>query len=116
MVVWREKLYLDEQMGDGKKLERLKRLEADRHLLFSSAYGIFLAQNPDNLLEIISFRELAQPGYRKHCFICVGVACCQETAEELVRVILQETIQVRGDTNVREYLYPTEEGGESCCL
>ncbi len=109
MIEWREPLYLDQNMGDGEHLERAKRKAEEGTGSIFPAFGVFLAQNPDNLLEIISLNELLQPGYQARHFRCVGLAANREGAQELVRLILEEVLQETGALRVREFLYPEEE-------
>lgn len=121
MIEWRDILYLDEQMAQEDRISRLQeRLEKRKvggiKQLLHPAYGVFLAQNPANLLEIISFSEFLQPGYGTRTFYCVGVASDHIGAERLVQAILTDTLRERGDLKVREFLYPEDKEGEaSCC-
>ena len=103
MIEWREPLYLDQNMGDGERLERAKRKAEEGTGSIFPAFGVFLAQNPDNLLELL------QPGYQARHFRCVGLAANREGAQELVRLILEEVLQETGALRVREFLYPEEE-------
>ena len=121
MIDWRETLYLDEQMARDDRISELKEMLmqirlGSLKLLVRPAYGVFLAQNPENLLEIISFSEFLQPGYGTRTFHCVGVASNHDNAERLVQAILMDTLRERGDLQVREFLYPIDKEGEaSCC-
>ena len=108
MIKWREPLYLDEKMMDGQKVADVMELMVEKKTslreMLMPVYGVFLAQNPANLLEIISIKEFLQPGYGSREFICVGLAGSRESAEELVRVILEDTLHHTGGLKVREYL------------
>ena len=121
MIEWRETLYLDEQMAEEDRISRLREMMEKRRpgsikQLLHPAYGVFLAQNPANLLEIISFAEFLQPGYNGRTFHCVGAAADRAGAEALVQAILTDTLRERGDLQVREFLYPVDKEGEaSCC-
>ncbi len=109
MIEWREPLYLDQKMGDGKRLAQTRRnLEEGKGAMFP-AFGVFLAQNPHNLLEIISLNEFLQPGYGTRRFCCVGLAASREGAQELVRLLLEDTLRQTGALRVREFLYPKKE-------
>jgi len=101
-------LYLDKKMMDGQKVADVMELVMEKKSslreMLTPVFGVFLAQNPANLLEIISMKEFLQPGYDSREFLCVGLAGSRESAEELVRVILEDTLHHTGGLQVKEFL------------
>lgn len=108
MIEWREPLYLDEKMKNGRRAAEVREQVEEKKGKLFPAFGIFLAQNPANLLEIISLNEFLQPGYDSRMFYCVGLAGDRKGAELLVQAILADTLQDTGGVRVREYLNPKE--------
>ena len=101
-------MYLDKKMMDGQKVADVMELVMEKKSslreMLTPVFGVFLAQNPANLLEIISMKEFLQPGYDSREFLCVGLAGSRESAEELVRVILEDTLHHTGGLQVKEFL------------
>lgn len=107
MIKWRDVLYLDEITGTAGNKEKILAYMAEGRFFPMPVFGIFLAQNEENLLEIISLNEFLQPGYDDtRTFFGVGMAIDRYSAVDMVQKILMEVYQATGDVRVREYLYP----------
>lgn len=67
-------------------------------------YLITLSNNPDNILEMFSAVFLKQPAFRELCPRIVGVAKGKDGAIDLVRQLVEESLQTTGSCQVNEYL------------
>lgn len=103
MIEWKENLYLDERMSKGARREQAVRLAEEKKPALMPAFGIFLAQNPENLFEIISLNEFLQRGYRNRIYRCIGLAADRESAGELVGEMIAEAYRKTGGVPGREY-------------
>ena len=86
-----------------KKLDKLKRRLEKRPLL-SGVTLITLSRNPIDQLEIYEARQLQQSYYKKYPPFVVGLAADRQDAVEVVRLIVQECMDKRGDCALKEYL------------
>lgn len=95
-------LYLGDSIK-GRKLDRImKRLE--KKPIFSSVFLVTLSRNASDQLELYAAKELAKSYYRKNPPYIVGIAGSREEAIELVKQIVEECLQARGDCALKEYL------------
>lgn len=100
-MIWYDKLYVSENIE--KKTEKIKwKIQHNAGLL--QMYVITLPQNQENLLEIISTKELMQKHYPKKNMLVVGIARGYEEAVTVAATIVVETMNELGTTNVKEYL------------
>lgn len=98
---WYRNLYVSESIGS--RVNRIK-WKINHNAGTVSVFVIAFASNPDNLLDIIPAWNLMQKGYPKRQLKIIGLAGGYDEALELVRTIIDETYQCRGDVNVWEYL------------
>jgi hypothetical protein len=107
MLKWYKKLYT----GDNVKKNIRKIIWKVNHgRMQFDIYLVTRASNPENLLEIISAKQLLQKNIRRLCPEIVGVAGGYEEAVELVRQIVEETYHEQGDMDVRRYLCNRQQG------
>ncbi len=100
-MIWYDELYVSENIE--KKIEKIKwKIQHNAGLL--QMYVITLPQNQENLLEIISTKELMQKHYPKRNLVVVGVARGYEEAVTVAASIIVETMNELGTTDVKEYL------------
>lgn len=100
-MIWYDKLYVSENIE--KKTEKIKwKIQHNAGLL--QMYVITLPQNEENLLEIISTKELMQKNYPKKNLVVVGIAKGYEQAVTVAATIIIETMNELGSTNVKKYL------------
>lgn len=100
-VNWYKKLYLGDNV---KKKEKkiIRRVEGGKPV--RNIYLITLASNPANLLDIFRANLLLSRPLAAGCPLIVGIADGYEEAVELVRRLVEETWNSRGDTDVKSYL------------
>ncbi|MCM1111844.1 MAG: hypothetical protein NC399_01175 [Muribaculum sp.] len=101
-LVFYPELYLGEGIKE-KKLDKIKRRLIQKPLL-AGVHLIVLARNPDDQLEILDARQLAQRYYESHALDVVGIAGDYEDALQLVERMTQECLDRRGDCKLKEYL------------
>ena len=87
MIHWYRKLYMDDTVGKNPRrcIRRIKR----RRPWKKNYYAITLADNPDNLFEIMGTRQLF---FRRFCYCdmyVVGLAADRDSAVELLQQILE---------------------------
>ena len=98
---WYKDLYLGNiEPQDAKKI--IKKIKLNKYV--SDIFIISFASNPKNLLDVIPGWELCQKGYPKEQIRIIGLACGKDAAKELVRQIVDETYQITGHTDVKQYL------------
>ncbi|SFR91139.1 hypothetical protein [Anaeromicropila populeti] len=100
MIRWCQKLYLD---FAAEKIEKKLRKRIERGKLNLFVYCITLAQNENNLFEIIRTDELLFHYYRKKDIYIIGLAVSRDSAVELVAEIIDEMYQSTGTFHPREY-------------
>lgn len=101
-LVFISNLYIGEGI-DVRKLDKIKKKLVSKPLL-TNVYLITLAQNPNDQLDILSARLLAQSYYQKLTLQVVGIAGGYEDALKLLERIANECLAERGDCSLREYL------------
>lgn len=101
-LTYHPRLYLGKGIKR-KKLDKLKRRLEKRPLL-SGVILITLSRNPIDQLEIYEARQLQQSYYKKYPPFVVGLAADRQEAVEIVKMIVQECIDKRGDCALKEYL------------
>ena len=100
-MIWYDDLYLSENIE--KKAYKIKwKITHNAGMLHM--YVITLPQNNDNLLEIISTKELMQRYYPKKELVVVGIAKGYEEAVTIAATIIVDTMNALGSTNVKQYL------------
>lgn len=98
-MTWHENLYVSEKASH----ESIRQFGRMRKKFQFPAYMITLPANPDNLLDIMSAREIERNcGYRE--VVVVGIASGKKDAIELVRDIIWDTYNNTGGFNIREYM------------
>ncbi len=90
-------------VGENVRSLRLLKRRLKRGFPFTKAYVITFAAGQD-LLEIYDSRVFAQKYYRNFPRMIVGLASDYDEAVELVIRIMEESLQHRGDCNVKAYL------------
>ncbi|MGN0291190.1 MAG: hypothetical protein ACI4C5_04605 [Lachnospiraceae bacterium] len=100
-MIWYDDLYVSENIE--KKADKIKwKIKHNAGLL--QMYVITLACNSQNLLEIISTKELMQKNYPKKNLVIVGMAKGYEEAVTIAATIIVETMNELGNTDVKKYL------------
>lgn len=97
-----KKIYLGDglESGDLKKLKQ----ELDENPLFANVFVITISANDNDQLDIYHSKYLIQRYYRKNPPLVAGIAKKQADAVTLVREIVQECVNQRGDTNLKAFL------------
>lgn len=94
-------LYTGPTVKNTKKI--VKQINKRKNLYFSDIYVLAFGSNSDQL-EIYSVKYLMQPYYERNPLFIVGICKGYDEAVELVVKIVQESINTRGDCNLKEYL------------
>lgn len=91
MIMWFDKLYIDESLKKHKK-HCMKRIEAQK--LWKKNYTVIaLASNETDLFDIIESRELFFKYYKQKKIYIAGVARNQESALELLQQMLLDSYE-----------------------
>ena len=101
-LTYHPKLYLGKGIKR-KKLDKLKK-QLEKRPLLSGVILITLSRNPIDQLEIYEARQLQQSYYKKYPPFVVGLAADRQDAVEIVKLIVQECMDKRGDCALKEYL------------
>ena len=101
-IQFRDKLYLSEDISE-KRLNKLKR-NLEKKPILANVYLIVPAGNPENQLEILDAKQLAQPYYKNISFLVIGIASDYAAALRIIEQLVQECLEKRGDCKLREYL------------
>ena len=96
MVVFSKYLFFDEKLAKEKKRAAIQRKVAAQSLTWPGTTGIFMAENEENIAELIPFNELLLPCYKDRDFNCIGMASSKEAAEELMSYILSDIYTEHG--------------------
>lgn len=99
---YRTNLYLSEGISNSK-LDTIKK-KMEKNPLKCSYYLVTRSYNPKDQLDIISVRQMIQAYYRKNPPYVVGIAVNYEEALSLVKQIVTECYETRGDCILKEYL------------
>lgn len=94
-------LYVGASVKKPKKV--IRQLKSGHGLLLSDTHVITFAHGTDQL-EIFSAKYLLQPYYKKNPPFVVGISKGYDEAVELVTQIVQESINTRGDCDLKTYL------------
>lgn len=101
-LAYRPNLYLGESIHV-KKLDKIKK-KLENKPLFSRVFLVVISRNPSGQLEIYEARQLAQRYYQKYPPYIVGIAGNWTEAVLLVKRIVEECLETRGDCALKEYL------------
>jgi hypothetical protein len=109
MIHWYQDLYMDDVVGE--KPKRAKRRVELCHKSFrqslcfwkQSYYAISLAQNEENLFEIIETRQLFFHAYQHLDFYIVGLAGSRDSAILLLQNIFDTILEQDSELPVREF-------------
>ncbi len=103
-LYWGLSLRADMEAGiNTAKTDKLKK-KLEKNPQFTGLFVLAAAENPENQLEIYSARQLAQSYYKKYPPYIVGIAADYTEAVLLLKEIVQECLQKRGDCRLREFL------------
>lgn len=97
------KFYTQLYVGEGVRHLRSITRKLKRGWLVKNAYLITFAAGND-LLEIYDAKVFVQKYYKKFPRMIVGIASDYEEAVELVIKMIEESLNSRGDCNVKAYL------------
>lgn len=101
MILWYRSLYMDEEVK--KHPAKCKKRVSRRRLWPKSYYALLLAENPDNLFEIIDTRQLFFRRYGYLDMYVVGLATDYSGAVALLQQILEEIWQADASFSPRKY-------------
>lgn len=101
MILWYRGLYMDEEVK--KHPEKCKKRVSRRRPWKKSYYALLLAENPDNLFEIIDTRQLFFRRYHYLDMYVVGLAAHYSEAVVLLQQILEEIWHADASFAPREY-------------
>lgn len=113
MIVWSKVQVYDRCMTEEKRREKAVRLLQEQKLALDPAFGIFLAQNPDNLFEIISLNEFLQPGLQRMDYRCIGLAVSELSAQYLAGALVELAYMDTGEVPGQEYFRKLADGEEA---
>nr|WP_317282104.1 hypothetical protein [uncultured Sellimonas sp.] len=94
-------LYVSDGIKE-REQEIIERLEKKKFQF--RIYLLALPENEKNQLEIYHSGMLLQNWYREKDVFVVGIAGGYLEALELVRKIAEETVELTGDANIRQYI------------
>lgn len=106
MIVWNSRLYIGSSIKK-KQLRVMKKLEEGKFL--KGIYCITLAENEENLFDIIDAMEFVYPHYKSISIHIVGIAGSSDEAEELLKTIVEDVYRETGELAIRKYF--TSSGG-----
>lgn len=101
-ISFRNALYRSGSITE-EELDYIK-MRLEKEPLFSDIYVIVPAGNREDMIEFFHSRQLAQPYYKERELYIIGIARTYGEAVLLVRKIIQECLDERGDCALREYL------------
>ena len=101
MILWYRSLYMDEQVK--KNSGKCKKRVSKRRPWKKSYYALCLAENPDNLFEIMDTRQLFFRRYRYLDMYVLGLAGDYKGAVGLLQQILEEIWQNTAPFAPRQY-------------
>lgn len=100
-MIFFQNLYLGDRISS-KKDQIMKKLNSKKSV--PELYLITMAQNPDNMLEIVSHWEVLQKGYPNMDIRVVGLAKGKKEAFKVVQSIVEQVLSETGSADVRAYL------------
>lgn len=101
MIIWNEKTYFSENIKEKRRGKYKKRVEKGHFI--GKLYCITLPSNPENLLDIVSARELRFPHYKRQEIHVIGLAKGEDEAQETVRRIVEDMYNATSDFDVRSF-------------
>lgn len=101
-VTFHEKLYIGASI-EMKKMGKIKK-KLTKAPLLAKVFLILPASNPNDQLDIMEAKELAQPHYRGRVFHVLGIASDKREAMGLVERMAIDCVKERGDCNLREFM------------
>lgn len=105
-MIWYKAFYAGESIEHKKEKVKWKILHNAGQL---DIYVIALSSNPENLLDIISAKELMQKSYPKKDMLVIGVDKGYDNAIELAGNIIMDVFRKTGSLNVRDYFLEQQE-------
>ena len=96
MIAWHSKLFYDKGLEGDKKRDKIRKLVTHHKRTPVDVTGIFVAQNPDNILEMIAFNDMLLPAYAHTEYLCIGMASTRAAAEEMMCKLLSDIYMERG--------------------
>ncbi len=102
-----QELYLGEKTAP-KVDQIVKKIMNDQTV--PNLYLIAMASHPDNMLDLIPYKDVLQKGYPKDQLRIVGLADNKKDAFRLTQFIIEESLSVIGSADVRTYLEEKWEG------
>lgn len=100
-------LYLGEKLIP-KEDQIVKKIMTEKNV--PNLYLITMTSHPDHMLDVIPEWEILQKGYPKENLRIVGMAENKKAAFKLVQNIVEDSITVTGNADVRAYLEEKWEG------
>ena len=100
-------LYVGESIST-KEHEIVRKVHSGKFV--PNLHLIVISDNPDNMLDIISEKEILKKYYPKDFLKVVGIAKGKKEAMELVEVMILESLKLTGSADVREFLKSKWEG------
>ncbi len=101
-LTYYHKLYHSDSISE-RQLEKIKK-QLETKPLFSNVYLITPAANTCDLLEFYHSRQITQQYYQNHPPYIIGITRTYGEAVALIRELVQECLNSRGDCSLREYL------------
>ena len=101
-ISFRKNLYCSEDITE-RELNRIMD-QLKNKPLFSDVYLIVPAGNQKDMIEFYHSRQLAQPYYHERPIDVIGIARTYAEAVFMVQKMVQECLDERGDSALREYL------------
>ena len=102
-----QELYLGEKIAP-KVDQIVKKIMTEKNV--PNLYLITMSNHPDNMLDLIPHWEVLQKNYPKEMLRIVGLASNKKEAISLTQVMIEESIQMTGNADVRAYLEEKWEG------
>ena len=100
-MVWYSDLYTGKLISPEKDKVRHS-IEAGTYP--AGVYLLVIPGNEENQLEIFKAGELRHSYVRRHLLMIAGIAFTKEEAKGLAQRIVQDTVNERGDADVRAFL------------
>lgn len=101
-ISFRNDLYRSDSITEDD-LEQIKS-DLEKKPFFTNVYIVIPAGNQKDMIEFVHSRQLAQPYYRECKLHVIGITRTYREAVLMVKIIVQECLDERGDCALREYL------------